>query len=247
MLELSKEYVSNTGDKFVLVKVLNSRRCVVKFLDEFEYEKEVDVKSAIKGEIRNPYHKSVIGIGYLGVGKYNSKSMGRKIYNVWVGIIERSYSEKWKKKYPTYKNVIVCDEWLNFQNFAKWYDNNYPHHIQGIKFEVDKDLKQENVENKIYSPETCIIVPKRINGFMVNKQSSNTSGYIGVRKLKGKNKWSASSVNQIKKSPRNLGVFNTLEEALACYEKDRCDKAEKLRAWVRELNYLDEDTIQLIK
>lgn len=247
MLEFGKEYLSNAGDKFVLVEMLNSIRCVVKFLDEFMCEKEVDVTSAVRGEIRNPYHKSVYGVGYLGIGKYNSRSMNGKIYRVWVGIIERSYSKKEKEKCPTYKNVTICEEWLNFQNFAKWYDNNYPHNIKDIKFEVDKDLKQENVENKIYSPETCIIVPKRINGFMVNKQSSNTSGYVGVRKLKDKNKWSASSVNQIKKSPRNLGVFNTLEEALACYEKDRYDKAEKLRAWVRELNYLDEDTIQLIK
>ena len=71
-------------------------------------------------------------------------------------ILERGYSKLWKEKHPTYENVYVCEEWHNFQNFAKWYYNNY-YSINEERMEIDKDILYKN--NKVYSPDTCIIVP----------------------------------------------------------------------------------------
>lgn len=173
--------------------------------------------------------------------------MGGGIYSVWSGVIYRCYSEKWKLKCPSYKNVTVCREWHNFQVFAEWYEENYPLHIDNIKFELDKDLKQYGLEHKVYSPETCVIIPKRINGFMVNIQSDNKSGYIGVYKLKGKKGWRASITDQQTKESKGLGIFHNIEEASECYNKHRKIIAEELKEWVRGLNYLDESVIQLIR
>jgi len=53
-----------------------------------------------------------------------------------------------------YKEVTVCDEWMNYQAFADWYDKNYPK--DGVKYVLDKDLKSK--KNKIYSPETCVFL-----------------------------------------------------------------------------------------
>jgi len=77
--------------------------------------------------ISNPYDKTVYGVGYLGDGKHKSKVNNKLTtkYNVWNNILDRCYSEKDKYKYPAYYNICtVCDEWLNYQNFAKWYEEN---------------------------------------------------------------------------------------------------------------------------
>ena len=244
MVEVGKEYITKKGDKFLVIEKLNKQRCKIKFLDEFEYEKEVSNQSITIGDIRNPYYKSVRGVGYIGIGEYNSKSMGGKIYNAWTGVLDRCYSEKWKLKYPTYRFTTVCKEWLNFQNFAEWYYKNYPHHIKDIKFELDKDLKQLGISNKIYSPQTCVIIPKRVNGFMVNVQSSNKSGHAGIFKLKHrKNRWVVSVSDRTTKNSKKLGMFNNIEDAIKCYNEYREKMSEELKNWVRGLNYIDEEVI----
>ena len=45
---------------------------------------------------------------------------------------------------------------------------------------LDKDVLYKN--NKVYSPDTCIIVPERINMVLQTGRSTNKSGYPGVDK-----------------------------------------------------------------
>jgi hypothetical protein len=102
----------------------------------------------------------VYGVGFIGEGKFKSSLNGvrSKAHKTWTGMLERCYSEKCHARNPTYKECSVCDEWHNFQNFAKWFFKNY---IKG--FELDKDIKVKG--NKIYSPDTCIFVsPKKNRG-----------------------------------------------------------------------------------
>lgn len=56
----------------------------------------------------------------------------------------------------SYANTIVCDEWLMYNNYLKWYNNNY---IKG--YHLDKDLKIPGM--KVYSPNNCTFVPQEIN------------------------------------------------------------------------------------
>lgn len=246
-LEVGEIRKNSFGDDFEVLELLKYGRCNVKFLDEFKYIKNVDIKFAEKGTIRNPYSKSVRGVGYLGVGDYNSNSMGGKIYRAWSGVLERSSSIKFKEKYKSYKNVTVCEEWYNFQVFAKWFDDNYPKHIDGIKFELDKDLLQRDMEDKIYSPETCLLLPKRINGFMVNLQIDNKSGHAGVYYYPKRSKWWAMTRSQDTKRTMILGVFETKEEAIVCYSENRNRMAEELKDYMRSLGYLKEEIIQLLR
>ena len=63
-------------------------------------------------------------MGYIGEGKYKSIiSNGSKTqthcYSTWKSMLTRCYDEKYHIKKPTYENCYVCDEWLNFQNFAE--------------------------------------------------------------------------------------------------------------------------------
>ena len=72
-------------------------------------------------------------------------------YRRWVHMLERCYSERYQEKKPTYIGCTVCEEWLRFSNFKSWMETQ---DWEGKH--LDKDLLVEG--NKIYSPDTCILV-----------------------------------------------------------------------------------------
>lgn len=239
---------TNEGYKVQVIGKIGKRSRVVKFLDEFGAI--ITTFSLRTGKIGNPYHKSMCGIGYLGVGQYKASTNGKhsKEYNAWNNMIKRCYNEDYKIKLaPSYLNVSVCEEWLNFQSFAEWYTNNYPYHINNVNFGMDKDLKQIGVSNKIYSSKTCIFLPEKINTYLAVNKSNNTSGITGVNFDKSRNKWMCGSRDFSKGINVNLGSFATKEEAHQSYIKFKFEQDEKVRQYLRDLNYLPEEIIQLVR
>lgn len=105
---------------------------------------------------------SVYGIGYVGNGEYVTRkgSVHTTAYDKWHGILERCYSPNASVKHPSYRDCYICDEWMNFQVFAKWFYENYPD--DGISYHIDKDIKVKG--NKVYSPSTCLFVTPEDNG-----------------------------------------------------------------------------------
>ena len=116
--------------------------------------------------VKDPYYKSVTGVGFLGEGLYLTHYVDSgkptSVYSRWHGMLWRCYSEKGKESTPTYKGCTVCASWHNFQNYAMWYYNNIK---EG--YELDKDLLVKG--NKTYSPETCIGLPAEINTFLTDR------------------------------------------------------------------------------
>lgn len=99
--------------------------------------------------------RSVCGIGYLGRTGVDTNSL---IYRKWVNMMQRCYYDKVHEQKPYYADCTVCEEWLNFSNFEIWYNEN---HIEGKKFDLDKDiLVQGNTE---YSPDTCALISHYTN------------------------------------------------------------------------------------
>ena len=165
-------------------------------------------------------HPSVYNTGFTGIGEFTSKSHG-KAYKVWQSMLERGYSDKWHEKYPTYKNVSVHISWHNFQTFAKWFiDSNYKEGWQ-----LDKDLMVKG--NKVYSEDTCIFIPARLNTFLANTHSTNTSGHAGVRYVEHRNKWTATI--HIEGKNKYLGYFTQKEDAIEAYATARSTESEKLK------------------
>jgi len=123
---LNKEFTTNQGYKIVIVEYKNNRNCTIRFLHN-NFTKNTTYQHILSGSIKNPYHKSIFNVGYLGVGRYKSKKNGKitKYYNVWKSMLERCYNIKIQNKYPTYKGTIVCEEWHNFQVFVQWFEENY--------------------------------------------------------------------------------------------------------------------------
>ena len=98
----------------------------------------------------------------MGVGKYNSRDY-KSCYYLWNNMLKRCY-DKDNRSYISYgaQGIFICEEWKCFQNFAAWYEEHY------IKdYQLDKDIlcNIQHLEQKIYSPETCLFIPSEVNGF----------------------------------------------------------------------------------
>ncbi|AUM58947.1 hypothetical protein BCP01_146 [Bacillus phage BCP01] len=174
-----------------------------------------DWKAFCKGEVVSVYDRTVYEVGYLGEGVYNPSEGGvvTRRYESWKHMLSRCYSAKFQKKRDTYIGCTVVPEWHNFQNFAKWYDENY-YEIEGETMCLDKDIVFKG--NRVYSPDACIFVPNRINVLIVNAKKIRGDLPIGVYYDKTKNKYKAQG--NIRGKVQNLGRFNTVGEAFASYK-----------------------------
>ena len=129
----------------------------------------------VNGRVKCLFEPRVYGHGYIGVGKYNYLEH-KDIYSRWTHMLERCYDKKYHVEKPTYKDCIVCQDWHNFQHFAKWYEDNY-YDIDNEVICLDKDLFG-NGKTKIYSPQTCCFLPMKINS--VISSTNNKKKLINV-------------------------------------------------------------------
>lgn len=153
---------------------------------------------------------TVYGIGindFDGRVKVNGKPT--KVYDQWKAMLCRCYSNNYQEKKPTYIGCYVCEEWLLFTNFKKWYETHYR-----LDYHLDKDILFKG--NKLYSPETCSFVPQEINKLFLKRDSKRGNLPIGVILYKRKNKFlSRLSMNGKK---HIIGLFDTPHEAFYAYK-----------------------------
>lgn len=208
-----REYTSPKFGTLKIIEYVNNLNITVQFSEG--YILKTRISDLIIGSIKNLNWPSVYGAGYVGIGKYNTSY--RRAYNIWAGIVQRCYDESYQSKKPTYKDVRVCEEWLNFQNFAVWFEKNY---VEG--YQIDKDIICP--ECKIYSPHTCAFVPLEINTFFAKRQNRKAKN-IGVLEKYGKYHPYVS----LNGNRKPLGVCDTLEEAQNKYKKAKKEQALKIR------------------
>ena len=192
---------NNKGTPMKIIAYRNNNDIDIQFQDEFYYIKEHQTYSNFStGSVKNPYDRTVFGVGYVGAGKYKTKENNRFTiyYQQWKNMLLRCYVKE--ERHRAYEDAKVCEEWLNFQNFAKWYDEHY--YEVNERLQIDKDIKYPG--NTIYSPQTCILTPQRINLMFMNK-SNNRGLPNGI--IKQGNSYIA------KYNHENLGVYPTIEEA----------------------------------
>ena len=159
----------------------------------------------------------MMSIGSIGKGEYNSVKDNRA-YMVWKGMLDRCYNEKYRNKYKTYIDCEVYEEWFCFQNFAEWFYENY-YEIEGEEMHLDKDILIKG--NKIYSPDTCVFVPKRINSLFTKCDRARGNLPVGVRYRRDTNKFRVECSTQKNgvKHRVSLGQYDTVEEAFEVYKQ----------------------------
>lgn len=184
-----------------------------------------------RGSVTNVYHPSVYGVGCFGEGEYNS-STHKLIYNTWKNMLDRCYNKK-SAQYQMYggRGVKVSEEWCNFQNFAKWYEENYnPETMQG--WQIDKDIMCSKC--LLYSEDTSRFVPVEIN--MLFRSGFKENGFPKGIDKKGNKFQVRIRLDGVEKY---LGLKDTIEEAFLLYKLAFEEKLKNIT--VKYKNILKED------
>ena len=129
------------------------------------------------------------------------------VYSRWRNMLRRCYTKSDK----SYEGVTVCDEWLVFSKYKCWYDSQVK---PEAPFDVDKDILQGQI--RVYSPETCILLPRRINSFV----AISNKGLPGTYYDAGRGKFQAYC-NSVEGKRKHLGRFDLeidAHKAWQCYK-----------------------------
>lgn len=151
----------------------------------------------------------VYGVGYILNKETRINGIQEESYKTWLQMLRRCYSQKEQIRYPKYKECIVSNEWLCYDNFKKWYNDNF-YQIDNEKMALDKDILIKG--NKIYSPETCVFVSNRINVLFTKSNATRGDYPIGVSWNKREEKFRAYCQTSFGKQ-KHLGYYSTPEDA----------------------------------
>ena len=209
---LGKEFETNNFGKCFVIDYKGRNDVFVMFYDPVCVVR-CHLGTLNKGQIKNPLVPTFYGRGFMGIGKYGKSDS--RAFSLWRSVLERTCCLSFKERRPTYKNTSVCEEWLNFQNFAKWC---YGQKLlnakddKGSYYQLDKDLILKG--NKVYSPETCCFVPPEINGLVVRTSKRNNLP-LGVHFCKRQNLY--VSQMSVGNSMKHLGYFDCPDKAHETY------------------------------
>lgn len=209
----------NDYGEFEVLEYINAGNIIVKFVKTGTV-RSVRLQHLKNGKVADPMFPSVCGIGYTGGNIENDKARSS-----WSGMIHRCYDTKANRSRRYFdRGVYVCNEWLNFQNYYRWWSENY---VEG--YHLDKDILVQG--NKCYSENTCCFVPCEVNSLLTYTQAKRGDLPCGVsfNPDRGgvKGNYSAQ-VCQGKKDSKWLGYFATPEDAFEVYRQAKEEVIRKV-------------------
>ena len=159
------------------------------------------------------HRKPLYGVG---INDWDSpvKVDGKPIWNyrVWQSMLQRCYSEEFKKARPTYLNTTCDSRWLSLKNFTEDITQVENFNMLDEGWALDKDIVG-GINH--YNIETVCIVPVSINNLLISHESCRGEYPIGVSYDKNRCKY-LSSMKRDGKTV-NLGRFDTVEGASLAY------------------------------
>ena len=219
--KIGERFTTNEGYEIIIIDYINANNVWIEFQDKYKNKKKVYYSQCKLGTIKNEYHPSVQGVGFIGVGKYKTKEHGKmtKCYMTWINVLTRTHDEEFKNKRSTYIDARIDESWYNYQVFAEWYYNNY-YEIEGETMCLDKDILYKG--NKEYAPDKCIFVPNRINVLFIKSDIMRGDFPIGVSYDKRGRKYMAQCQtidNENNRHNKFLGYYNVPHEAFLAYKE----------------------------
>lgn len=159
-----------------------------------------------------------VSFASLNGGPHNFTLSGQR----WRKLSERCKSEgRTQKLHPTY---IGCENnFYDFQEFVEWsklevgYDLKEPN---GWKWQLDKDLCFKG--NKIYSPETCVFVPSKVNSFTLMRTNDRGDYPLGVHLVTNPSTYLVSRCSNGGKS-HNLGNYHCPMTAHRAWQRKKVE------------------------
>lgn len=188
---------------------------IVEFQDEHKAKVHTNYACFLKGAVRNPYHTLIYGVATKGDSlptKINGEMV--KEYKVWFQMIRRCFATRDCE--PTYENVTCCKEWLYYPNFYEWLHSqpNFDKWLNGDRWCLDKDILVKG--NKIYSPETCCLVPQNVNALFTKHDVARGDCPVGV--IKHRDRFAARCMNPFTRKQVTIGYRFTKLNAFNLYK-----------------------------
>ena len=177
--------------------------------------------------------KLIVGIGvndsfYSTSIKINGSNFRCPAYIVWKDMIRRCYSGETDPRRASYSGVLVCEEWQSFTGFRGWWLSN---HIEG--WQVDKDIL---TDERLYSPNTCIVIPSWLNSFTLNGFAARGSLPVGVTPHRKTGKYQAQCKNPLSKRNDYLGLFSSSSAAHLAWRARKLEIAAELKPRMDEID-----------
>ena len=215
--------------KMVIIAYRGCMDCDVQFEDG-TIIKSRQYSDVVRRKVKNPYYPSVCNKGFIGIGEYQKSDNGKitKVYAKWSDMLRRCYDQKYHKIRPTYIGCTVDSQWLNFQVFAKWFEENYREN-----FVLDKDILIKG--NKIYSSKVCRFVPNEINSLFTKSDKTRGKYPIGVKPNKG----GFQAYCNISGKQETLGTFKTPEKAFQAYKKAKEKEIKSIANFCKNIIPID--------
>lgn len=229
---LGQRFIHPLHGEYEVVDYKNSLNVVVRF-DRTGYTTKATYASCLVNEIKDPLTPTVFGVGFIGIGcMKTTNGVGRRLLRVWTLMLRRCY-DKQSDHYPYYgdRGVTVCDEWHNFQNFARWYldQSNF-----NINYQVDKDLRVAG--SKVYSPETCSLVPSQVNSVLARcgGLSGTDNPMLGIQYIDRLGKFRVAVGDGVG-GGQYRGLCATLEAAQNLYCKIKNERVQEVAEKYKEV------------
>ena len=235
----------NSGE-FKILKYNDTKNVEIQFINT-GYETSSRLEHIKNGNVKDPYAASVHGVGILGT-KYPSMINGvlTKEYTLWQNMLQRCYSDVYKKQRPTYEGCEVSDKFKSYEYFYEWCHSQIGFDNQG--WHLDKDLLVKG--NKVYSEDSCVFLPSEINSLLIKREALRGEYLIGVSWHKT-HKAFVARVGENKSKQEYLGSFKTELEAFNAYKTAKeafvKEQAEKWKGKIdpRAYNALMNYTVEI--
>ena len=210
---VGKIFKSKSSGDFKVLKYNNARDVEIQFL-KTGFEMTVRLGDIRNGNLKDPYSPSVYSIGIVGT-KYPISEGGvlTKEYMLWCSMLQRCYSDFYKKRQPSYIDCEVSENLKSYEYFYEWCNKQIGFGNEG--WQLDKDLLIKG--NKVYSENTSVFIPREINQVLVKRTALRGEHLIGVYWHK-RGKAFAAQVNKSNGGSEYLGLFNTEIEAFNAYK-----------------------------
>jgi hypothetical protein len=125
---------------------------------------------------------------------------------------------------PSYVGCAMHSDFSDFQKFVEWHRAQAGYGMEG--YDVDKDLLV--VGNKIYGPDTCVLLPRDLNRFLVQMPPKDLPQGVRICPRDGR------YLVEIRNCGKStfVGRFDDLSKATSAYREK---KAELALDWVKRL------------
>ena len=149
---------------------------------------------------------------------------------MWNGIKRRT-NNTFTKKHGNNSYIGAMNRFKSFNSFVEWarLQTGY-----GMKYDLDSDILKLNCSAKVYSEETCLLIPSSLNRFIQGSKISEI-GLRGVCFDNNKQKYLAQCYfeNDIDKSSNKVSkYFDNLSDAKIFYAEAKTNCA---KIWLERL------------